>query len=1556
MHGFIFEILEAWVIEQYGLDTWHTIKEVADCNVKDHSFISRGQYQYSTLLDLLVGTSELVQIRLELLLKLFGQFIVGYLFDSEYGSLLRCQGSTLLEWLSHLNAMHDQFQKSYNSEKFCPPVFWCEESEEDERCIVLHYFSHRGNSLVPMVHGIVDELAKSHFQVDIHMDLVGKQDEHDSRYTSWKISAIDESLAYKLKPPKEAVHKGIPETLKNVKIPMRCPVSGNHAQVHRLNRSQSSRLVTESQQRRSLSPKPDSATEGISMDLMRNVFPFHVIVDEEFRILQVGRNLPKALQTTEEDLRGNHIQEFFTITKPVFAFAWDWQSMNRLSHQNFFLAQTESSIKNKENKAIINFKAAMLALSNDKVLFSLSPHVNSLRQLTEIGLSLSDLSLITSQRDAVSLGEYVSKESRKTNSLDKLSKKLKAEQKLSNSLLYNMLPKQVADGLRMGQTVEPRYYHNVTLFFSDIVGFTSLCQQVQPWEVIDLMNQLYSVMDALTDRFDLYKVETVGDSYMCASGVPDADDSHGEKVANFALAVLECTKHVKSPVTGEPIEMRIGIHTGSCTAGVVGNLTPHYALFGDMVNVASRHESTGMPGRIQCSHELFELLQSGKANAHYEFQERGFVDMKGKGESLTYWLECGTAANKLANPSALERLSREMKDVLVSEQWKMQEYFDKDESTRPDFGDFLSPVAVPRKKLTAVSETNTAPSAPIEMSDWDTLLLDSSISREEIQDKIFDVLFSTLRRCAGKGGDSLTEARKDLLHFVDLICGLYSHENVFLNVANVLMRAEFLLKLRKRSGGYDSWDDFVLLFSAFIRDVDLDADEDSRLASRTGAASLGEGMSMEAAIEFLEDDYEDLCEVIFRGCPRFRKLMRKLAVASAELESEANFRAMLMEFDRTMADTSTEKKALRRKSEVQLGMILILATCGHYCQSYEVFLHWNQLQFKAELQAHKDGISDDPRQEWQEWQAAVFKASVYHLLDRTDRFLTDGMGLRKRANLNETQWRLEGKEWVGAILVPYARLEASLDEKFSYEQHINANIAILEHYLRRVIASHKRNDDVDASESSEYMEATTPYEELQLVIEMAPVANSRRIAEFELPRVVRQELRAFVMSIAGGYNENEFHSFRHASHVVLLSNLLMESIDVAAQGKEGVTSDPLVCFAIVLSALVHDVGHTGVPNGQVAEENPELADRYNNQSIAEQNSIDVAWQCLMSKSLKHLQMCLFGSSESEKARLRQLLVNNVMATDIFDKDLRALRQKRWERAATCDHAKKTLAMEHIMQTSDVAHTMQEWDIYREWNESLFLEMYEAFSEGRSEYDPIDGWYNGELWFFDNWVIPLAQNLKSCGVLSIVSDELVARARSNKRRWALEGEKICRSLWQKARERQMPHMMMQRAHSKSSILSRRSSMHSEESTAVETMLAATVVEEIESLSKVLKRYEEKIETACTNLIGLTYKNENHPPAKQLKHQPWQEVRKHFRKQHWYRNLHDGTHREEDDDNDNDAKVHIAPPTQHALLQEEENREDAIHESDDEDDDMSCLTENSRDAIMKHSQSTIVGEVR
>jgi class 3 adenylate cyclase len=310
-----------------------------------------------------------------------------------------------------------------------------------------------------------------------------------------------------------------------------------------------------------------------------------------------------------------------------------------------------------------------------------------------------------------------------------------------------------------------------------------------------------------------------------------------------------------------------------------------------------------------------------------------------------------------------------------------------------------------------------------------------------------------------------------------------------------------------------------------------------------------------------------------------------------------------------------------------------------------------------------------------------------------------------------------------------------------------------------------------------------------------------KVDTVELTESVKTQLHDFIATMAKMYRSNPFHNFEHASHVTMSANKLLnrivipENVDYERESHAiasdlhdytyGITSDPLTQFAIVFSALIHDVDHTGVPNGQLAKENPEMAELYRNQSLAEQNSVDMAWDLFLDPRYKALQECIAHNNE-EKNRFRQLVVNSVMATDIFDKDMKALRNKRWDKAFHLDmqvgreignlnieedtNMKATIVIEHIIQASDVAHTMQHWQIYQKWNERLFEEMYSAFECGRSDKNPSDGWYKGELWFFDNYVIPLAKKLEECNVFGVASDECLNYARANRNEWYARGEK------------------------------------------------------------------------------------------------------------------------------------------------------------------------------------------
>ncbi|KAI1891988.1 hypothetical protein AGOR_G00149370 [Albula goreensis] len=247
------------------------------------------------------------------------------------------------------------------------------------------------------------------------------------------------------------------------------------------------------------------------------------------------------------------------------------------------------------------------------------------------------------------------------NLMEKYSKHLEAivaertqdllqEKQKTDRLLYSMLPKPVADDLRQGRTAEAQSYANATVFFSDIVGFTQLSGSSTPHQVVDFLNKLYTTFDDIIDNYDVYKVETIGDAYMVVSGVPNENGiNHAGEIASMALDLTNVCHTFKIPhKPNTQLKIRAGIHSGPVVAGVVGTKMPRYCLFGDTVNTASRMESTSEALKIQCSGTTAEMLH---ALGGYTLTCRGSLNVKGKGEMTTWWLEAKSGPSNLVGKS-----------------------------------------------------------------------------------------------------------------------------------------------------------------------------------------------------------------------------------------------------------------------------------------------------------------------------------------------------------------------------------------------------------------------------------------------------------------------------------------------------------------------------------------------------------------------------------------------------------------------------------------------------------------------------------------------------------------------------------------------------------------------------------------------------------------------------------------------------------------------------------------------------------------------------------------
>jgi class 3 adenylate cyclase len=219
----------------------------------------------------------------------------------------------------------------------------------------------------------------------------------------------------------------------------------------------------------------------------------------------------------------------------------------------------------------------------------------------------------------------------------KINRVLDKQKEEIESLLLNILPKKIAKELRENGVAKTRDYESVTVLFSDFKDFTQISAKLTPSELVNELNEYFTAFDDITERYNLEKIKTIGDAYMCAGGLPSKNHTHPFDAARAALEMQKFASEknkASESSSREPWELRIGIHSGPIMAGVVGKKKYAYDIWGSTVNVASRMETAGEPGKVNISADTYELIKD-KFKCHH----RGKVSAKNVGEIDMYFIE-----------------------------------------------------------------------------------------------------------------------------------------------------------------------------------------------------------------------------------------------------------------------------------------------------------------------------------------------------------------------------------------------------------------------------------------------------------------------------------------------------------------------------------------------------------------------------------------------------------------------------------------------------------------------------------------------------------------------------------------------------------------------------------------------------------------------------------------------------------------------------------------------------------------------------------------------------
>ncbi|XP_070193840.1 guanylate cyclase soluble subunit beta-2-like [Littorina saxatilis] len=639
MYGHIHIVIRDLVTESFGPEAWDKVLKEAQFNEGEH-FLYFDYFNDSMTVSLIMAVSKCMEMPLSEVLEAFGDFFLKHCLRHGYDNMLRTLGRDIKTFIQSLDSMHSLLLLTYD--KLVAPSFRCQ--LEDDGTLTLHYYSAR-EGLSDIVKGVVRAVGREIFQQPVKLEklLTEKNDLGEGRsqeHSVFTVHFLDEK-----------------------------DVLNNLRDVEEIKRK---KAEPELQKKKKIT---------LSGDLFCDTFSYHIIFDEDLVIQQCGETLKRMIGFDIDQEGGATMDKAFRLYFPRM----DLTMKNIRSFINsvfvLIIQPTENRGVHMNIKGQIRFKGQMLWLAErEMMMFIGSPLIKSLKEMKEMDVYMADIPLFDVTREIVLLYEQRSAEIGITKQLDhttaelqKTSRALETERKKTEQLLHEMLPPKVAKALMNGIKVPPENFERVTIMFSDVVTFTNIAALCTPAQIVDMLNDMYLRFDNATTRHGVYKVETIGDAYMVVSGVPERTKDHAERVGRFCMDIVGQAAQVPSPATGNPLQIRVGMHSGPAMAGVVGVKMPRYCLFGDTVNTASRMESHGIPGRIHLSPHAFRnitqrtgfnfrlatekkgtipfstlpliiivpspfLCTRSLRNIGFFFKRRGEMEVKGKGKMVTHFL------------------------------------------------------------------------------------------------------------------------------------------------------------------------------------------------------------------------------------------------------------------------------------------------------------------------------------------------------------------------------------------------------------------------------------------------------------------------------------------------------------------------------------------------------------------------------------------------------------------------------------------------------------------------------------------------------------------------------------------------------------------------------------------------------------------------------------------------------------------------------------------------------------------------------------------------------
>ncbi|KAF7626010.1 Guanylate cyclase domain-containing protein [Meloidogyne graminicola] len=620
------------MIRMFGEEFWKEAMHKAGFESGKENIINH-HYPDSDTYKIVDSVSTLAKIPREEIWEMYGAFLIEYTMETGWDQMLR--------------AMSQNLKVVYKA-NLRGPSFRCEENLD--KTITLHYFTSR-SGLYPIVKGVIREVARRVFTMEISITVTGRTQRTVQMSAGER---VEEHVTFLIKlgqsrqasPINEIKDLENFESLQhhNNRIPS---ITNEGVEGELCILFNANKLLEEPLP----SPYPTwLSNQSSALDYSFSDWELRIGKADFAGLLRNNHVAPELLQP------GTPLVRIFEITRPQIPL--DFESICNFINAVFVLQVRTSPLSLQQsqqttqrstelpyssgNVAAEGTEELSVAMHAQHLKYLCSPYVTSIPELLKYGLRLCSIPLHDATRDLILLNQQRLSDveanlqlEANNEQLELMAKDLEAEKKKTDTLLREMLPASVATGINLLIKFKIGEYPEATVMFCDVPAFQSIVPFCQPKGIVRLLNELFTKFDRLVTLHDVYKVETVGDSYMTVGGVPESVSDHCERICHLALGMIWEAREVIDPVTKNGLRVRCGIHTGNIVAGVVGVKMPRFCLFGDTVNTAARMESHSPQGMVHTSEAA---TRSAQRTGRFEFVCRGQISVKGKGMMRTFFL------------------------------------------------------------------------------------------------------------------------------------------------------------------------------------------------------------------------------------------------------------------------------------------------------------------------------------------------------------------------------------------------------------------------------------------------------------------------------------------------------------------------------------------------------------------------------------------------------------------------------------------------------------------------------------------------------------------------------------------------------------------------------------------------------------------------------------------------------------------------------------------------------------------------------------------------------